>query len=106
MPCVTSELLLALLVARAGAEDPERAVVAAHQGVPAPLLGVYPALAAPLLADAADRHAPVSSVIELCDPLLVEVEDPAELLDIDTPDDLLQAAAIMGAHSSLRAPMM
>jgi molybdenum cofactor guanylyltransferase len=95
MPFVTAELLSALATA-----DSSRAVVLAScKGVPRPLLGRYAPSAAPLLVQAAGRGLAPQEVVPRLDPMLVEVEDEVELFDVDTPDDLLQAAAMLDTRS-------
>lgn len=90
-PFVSSELLR-----RLAGTPPKRhkAVVAAHDGVPQPLLGCYQPSSVPLLADAIQQDIALSDALAQLNPLLVEVADELELFDVDTPDDLLQAAAI------------
>jgi len=91
-PFVTPDLLAAL-----AAQSPEGrpAVVAAAGGVPCPLLGCYQPAAAPLLSQAAHRGVSPEQTLAVLKPVLVEVGDETELFDIDTPDDLLQAAAML-----------
>ncbi len=95
LPFVTSQLLSAL----AGAPSSHAVVLAACRGVPRPLLGRYAPSAAPLLTQAASRGLALGDVLPRLHPTLLEVEDEVELFDVDTPDDLLQAAAMMDARS-------
>jgi len=93
LPFVSVDLLKRLAKANPGRSP---AVVACAQGEMQPLLGCYqrralPALSA--LASAATR--PLRETIAGIDPVLLEVGDPDELFDVDSPDDLLQAAAMM-----------
>jgi molybdenum cofactor guanylyltransferase len=86
------------LVKRLARANPGRApaVVACARGEMQPLLGCYQRRALPLLrggARAAGR--PLRETVAALDPVLLEVDDPEELFDIDSPDDLLQAAAMM-----------
>lgn len=97
-PFVTPQLLSALARARPAGR---RAVVASFRGAMRPLLGCYQPSAAPLLAQAAHRGLPVVEAMAAIDPRLLEVQDETELFDVDTPDDLLQAAAML---DGLRAP--
>jgi molybdopterin-guanine dinucleotide biosynthesis protein A len=91
LPFVTARLIRQLARANPGRAP---AVVASTQGVIQPLLGCYQHRALPLLR--AESHArPVQDMIAAIDPVLFEVEDPEELFDIDSPDDLLQAAAML-----------
>jgi len=72
------------------------AVVACAQGGMQPLLGCYQWRALELLRQgAADGGRPVRDAVEGLEPVLLEVEDPDELFDVDSPDDLLQAAAML-----------
>jgi molybdenum cofactor guanylyltransferase len=93
LPFVSPELIDRLAHLPAGRAT---AVVAAHQGKIQPLLGRYEPAAAELLrgpATAADQ--PLMATIEALGPKLLEVDDPEELFNINAPDDLLQAAAIL-----------
>lgn len=102
LPLVTPELVRRLVRA-----DPRRApaVVACAQGVLQPLLGCYQPRALELLAGPARE--PTASVLETIatiDPILVEAEDPEDLFDVDTPDDLLQAAAMLDRRRAVALP--
>lgn len=93
MPFVTPELVRRLVKA-----DPGRApaVVACADGHMQPLLGCYQPRALELLSGPA--RAATGRLMEIVagiDPVLLEVDDPEELFDVDTPDDLLQAAAML-----------
>jgi molybdenum cofactor guanylyltransferase len=93
MPFVSPELVRRLVKA-----DPGRApaVVACAGGAMHPLLGCYQPRALELLAGAARLGtAPLVETIAGIDPVLLEVDEPEELFDVDTPDDLLQAAAML-----------
>jgi molybdopterin-guanine dinucleotide biosynthesis protein A len=92
MPFVTAELLTALAGAANGTSS---AVLASWRGVARPLLGCYAPAAAPVLARAAADSVSLEEAVSALDPALVEVEDAFELFDVDTPDDLLQAAAML-----------
>jgi molybdenum cofactor guanylyltransferase len=93
LPFVTPELIRRLVHA-----DPGRApaVVACAQGAVNPLLGCYQPRALQLLAGPA-RNAtePLLETIATIEPVLLEADDPEELFDVDTPDDLLLAAAMI-----------
>ena len=91
-PFLSSELLVSLLSARA--ED-HPAVLAAAHGVPRPLLGCYQPAAAPLLSEAIAHGTDPEDALEILHPALLEVVDETQLVDVDTPDDLLQAAAML-----------
>jgi molybdopterin-guanine dinucleotide biosynthesis protein A len=61
-----------------------------------PLLGCYQPRALQLLVDPARTATePLLETIATIEPLLVEADDPEELFDVDTPNDLLLAAAII-----------
>jgi molybdenum cofactor guanylyltransferase len=93
LPFVTPGLIRQLVKA-----DPGRspAVVACTQGHMQPLLGCYQPRALDLLTSAARAATGrLMEIVAAIDPVLLEVDDPEELFDIDTPDDLLQAAAML-----------
>ncbi len=91
-PFVTRELLMRL------AQTPfegRSVVLAACGGVARPLLGCYQPAAVPLLWQAMQRERGLDDVVVALKPVLVEVADELELFDVDTPDDLLQATAML-----------
>jgi molybdopterin-guanine dinucleotide biosynthesis protein A len=93
LPFVTPELIRRLVRA-----DPGRApaVVACAQGAMNPLLGCYQPRALQLLAGPARTATdPLLETIATIEPVLLEADDPEELFDVDTPDDLLLAAAMI-----------
>ena len=93
LPFVTPELIQRLVRA-----DPGRApvVVASAGGRMHPLLGCYRARALQLLAGPARTGtASLHETIASIGPVLVEADDPEELFDVDTPDDLLLATAML-----------
>jgi molybdenum cofactor guanylyltransferase len=92
------------LVRRLVKTDPGRspAVIACAYGEMQPLLGCYHRRALTLLEEqAANDGSPLRDAIAALDPVLLEVEDPEELFDIDSPDDLLQAAAMLDRRRPL-----
>ncbi len=102
MPFVTPELIRRLVKADARRSP---AVVACARGVVQPLLGCYQPRALELLADAARAaSAPLSETIAALDPVLLEASEPEELFDVDTPDDLLMAAAMLDQRAVPAAP--
>jgi molybdenum cofactor guanylyltransferase len=93
MPFVTPDLVRRLVKADVGRAP---AVVACSQGAMQPLLGCYQPRALDLLADAARAAtAPLMETIAGIEPVLLEAGEPEELFDIDSPDDLLLAAAML-----------
>ena len=92
MPFLTAHSLGALALAE---PDGHSAVVAAHGGVARPLVGCYSAAAASLLSAAAHSQLALEEIVGMLDPKLHEVDDELELFDVNTPDDLLQAAAML-----------
>ncbi|HUO72062.1 MAG TPA: molybdenum cofactor guanylyltransferase [Solirubrobacteraceae bacterium] len=68
-------------------------VIASHAGVIQPLLGCYQQAAAAQLGTVADR--PVRELVSAIGPRLLEVGDPDELFNVNGPDDLLQATAML-----------
>jgi molybdopterin-guanine dinucleotide biosynthesis protein A len=98
LPFVTPELIRRLVKTDAGRAP---AVVACAQERMQPLLGCYQPRALDLLAGAARAGtARVIDAVAAIEPLLLEVEDPDELFDVDTPDDLLQATAMLDRRRS------
>lgn len=94
LPFVTAE------VVRMFAECDDRdapAVIAAGGGRVQPLLGRYQPNVPALLADVA-RNPTVRLVDAIAGlhPRIVELEDPEVLFNVNTPDDLLQASAMVG----------
>lgn len=101
LPFVTPELIRRLVRA-----DPGRApaVLACARGAMHPLLGCYQPRALELLAGPArSGTAPLLETIAAIEPVLVEADDPEELFDVDTPDDLLLATAMLDRRRA-RAP--
>ncbi len=93
LPLVTVELLR-LLATADGHGAP--AVVASADGRPQPLLGRYEQSALEALSDpevSGDR--PLIEAVTAIGPRLLEVEDAQAVFNVNTPDDLLQAAAML-----------
>jgi molybdenum cofactor guanylyltransferase len=93
MPLLTAEAVCA--IARAARSTRAPAVVASSAGSVHPLLGCYKAAAAETLLAAAGTEAPLREAVAALDPLLLEMESPDVLFNVNTPDDLLQAAAML-----------
>ena len=93
MPFVTPELVRRLVNAHPGRSP---AVVACARGNMQPLLGCYQPRALELLTPAARAAtAPLIETVAAIEPVLLEADEPEELFDVDTPDDLLLAAAML-----------
>jgi molybdopterin-guanine dinucleotide biosynthesis protein A len=102
LPFVTPELIRRLVRTNPG---PSAAVVACAGGRMQPLLGCYQPKALDLLAGPArTASGRLMEIVAGIDPVLVEVDDPEELFDVDTPDDLLQAAAMLDRRRAEAAP--
>jgi molybdenum cofactor guanylyltransferase len=93
LPLVTPELIRRISEAQPAGS---LAVLAAHQGEMQPLLGCYqPSAAERLGTFAATPNVPLRKAVAAIEPRLIEVEDPDALFNVNSPDDLLQAAAIL-----------
>jgi molybdopterin-guanine dinucleotide biosynthesis protein A len=95
------------LVRRLAFDEPESvpAVVTGHAGAIQPLLGRYSAQALEPLR-AADPEIPLRRAVGALEPQLLEVGDPLELFNVNTPADLARAAALLcGPELSARLPI-
>jgi molybdopterin-guanine dinucleotide biosynthesis protein A len=93
LPFVSPKLVKRLARANPGKAP---AVVACTQGEMQPLLACYQRRALPLLSRQVQAaECPVRDTIAALEPVLFEVDDPDELFDVDSPADLLQAAAML-----------
>ncbi len=93
LPFVTPELIRRL-VSGNGSGAP--AVIATSASGPQPLLGCYQPRAASLLASAARAaRVPVREAVAAIGPELLEVQDEEQLFNVNSPNDLLLAAAIL-----------
>ncbi len=90
LPLVTPALIERIARANAGGAP---AVVAAHAGEVQPLLGCYRQEAVPALRGAAER--PLRELVSAIGARVFEVDDADELFNVNTPDDLLQATAML-----------
>jgi molybdenum cofactor guanylyltransferase len=76
--------------------DGAPAVVASCRGELQPLLGCYQARSAELLTAGARRaESEMVAAVAAINPRLVEVTNPVELFNVDSPEDLLIAAGMM-----------
>jgi molybdopterin-guanine dinucleotide biosynthesis protein A len=79
------------------------AVIATAAGKSQPLLGCYRAAALERLTAALKRSdIPVREAVAGLDPVLHEVEDADALFNINSPDDLLQATAMLDGRDASR----
>jgi molybdopterin-guanine dinucleotide biosynthesis protein A len=93
LPFVTPELIGQVADAEPGGAA---AVVTIAAGRLQPLLACYQPHALELLSAArSGAEQPLRDVVAAIDPALYEVEDPDLLFNVNTPDDLLQAAAML-----------
>jgi molybdopterin-guanine dinucleotide biosynthesis protein A len=91
LPFVTPAVISRIAQTRPGAAC---AVVACHQGAMQPLLACYqPAATERLMRAGSER--PLRDAVASLDPVLLEIEDADVLFNVNTPDDLLQAAAML-----------
>jgi molybdenum cofactor guanylyltransferase len=91
LPFVTTELIDQLVAAELG-DAP--AVITRCREVTQPLLGLYTAAAGPRLAGADAR---VLDAVAALGPRYLEVADPQLLFNVNAPEDLLRAAAMLDA---------
>jgi molybdopterin-guanine dinucleotide biosynthesis protein A len=93
LPLVGETLVRSITSAAAGSA---RAVVASAGGRLQPALGCYgPAALNPLASALASDDLMLSDAIRAIDPIVLEVANPEELLNVNTPEDLLEAAALL-----------
>ncbi len=92
LPFVTPELVSSLARADSGGAP---AVIAANAGQLQPLLGRYEPSAAQPLAVAAREGVSARDAVAALRPRLLAVDDPELLLNVNAPEDLLHAAALL-----------
>jgi molybdenum cofactor guanylyltransferase len=93
LPFVTPTLLIQLSQTL---PEGAPAVVATCAGELQPLLGCYQARSAELLAASARQaEGDVAGAVAALQPRRIEVSNPVELFDVDSPEDLLIAAGMM-----------
>ncbi len=93
MPLVSAELIRAIAGADPGSAG---AVLASAQGEIQPLLACFqPGVIEPLAQAARHPEIRLQDVMSALGPRLYEVDDPELLFNVNTPDDLLQAAAML-----------
>ena len=94
LPFVSAELVARLAHADAHGAP---AVVASARGAVQPLLGRYGPSAEALLG--AEPAGPLRELIAAIGPRVLEVEDPEVLFNVNAPEDLLRAAALLDTAS-------
>ena len=100
LPFVTSALIRRIAKADGGGAP---AVIASSAGRTQPLLGCYEPEALERLTAALDRvDVPVREAVAALGAVLYEVEDGEELFNINSPDDLLQASAMIDRRGDAR----
>lgn len=98
LPLVSEQLLRR--IAQAELDGPLATVAAATDGMPQPLVGCYaPAALAPLAAALEPPQVSVREAVARLAPATVEVTDPEELFNVNSPEDLLQVGAILDRRS-------
>lgn len=100
MPLVTPGLIELIAAADAGGAP---AVVAGFRGSIQPLLARYePAALGPLSAAARRGGIPLRQAVAALDPVIHEVADSDCLFNVNSPDELLQAAAMLDRRRANR----
>jgi molybdopterin-guanine dinucleotide biosynthesis protein A len=98
LPFVTSEIVRAIASADPGGSP---AVVASSDGRLQPLLACYQPRALELLApSASDPDARLTETVEALGPHRFEVDDPDLLFNVNSPDDLLIATAMLDSRGA------
>ena len=101
MPLVTPELIMAIARTDPGGAA---AVVASFGGDIQPLLACYqPSALAPLAEAARDPGVRLRSAVAALNPVRYEVEDADYLFNVNSPDELLQAAAMLDRRRPSRS---
>jgi molybdenum cofactor guanylyltransferase len=101
LPFVTSELIYRLATADLGKSP---AVVACCGTDVQPLLGCYAPRAIDPLRSGLPAEAPVRELVASLNPRMLEVGDPELLFNINSPEDLLHAAAILDGRARASRP--
>jgi molybdopterin-guanine dinucleotide biosynthesis protein A len=100
LPFATSGLIRRIANANGGGAP---AVIASSGGRTQPLLGCYePEALEPLTAALERVDVPVREAVAALGAVLYEVEDAGELFNINSPDDLLQASAMIDQRRDTR----
>lgn len=101
LPFVTPELIYRLATADLGRSP---AVVACRGDDVQPLLGCYAPRAIDLLRSGLPAEAPVRELVASLHPRMLDVGDPELLFNINSPEDLLHAAAILDGRARASRP--
>jgi molybdopterin-guanine dinucleotide biosynthesis protein A len=101
LPFVTPELIYRLATADMGRSP---AVVACCGKDVQPLLGCYAPRAIDPLRNGLPADAPVRELVASLHPRMLEVGDPELLFNINSPEDLLHAAAILDGRARASRP--
>jgi molybdenum cofactor guanylyltransferase len=101
LPFVTPELIYRLATADLGKSP---AVVACRGTDVQPLLGCYAPRAIDPLRNGLPAEAPVRELVASLHPRMLEVGDPELLFNINSPEDLLHAAAILDGRARASRP--
>jgi molybdenum cofactor guanylyltransferase len=102
LPFVSPELIRRLVKADPGKAP---AVVACAEERMQPLLGCYQPRALGMLAGPArEGTGRLMDAVAAIEPVLLEVGDPEELFDVDSPDDLLMASAMLDRRRAAVPP--
>jgi molybdopterin-guanine dinucleotide biosynthesis protein A len=104
LPFVTSGLIRRISETECGAAA---AVIPTAGGRSQPLLGCYqPAALEPLTVALQSTDVPMREAVAALDPLAFPVEDPEALFNVNSPDDLLQATAMLDRRATRPASRM
>lgn len=98
MPLITADAVRSIL---AGARGSSPAVVARAGGRLQPLLALYGPEALAFL-DARDPDEPTTAVVERMDPTVVEIADEQALFNVNLPEDVLTASALLAERERER----
>jgi len=99
LPFVTPRLVGQLAHADPG---DARAAIACQGGQTQPLLGCYEPAAVGALNEAARRGEAIREAVAALEPLLVQVGDPDALFNVNSPEDLSRAEAILERRAASR----
>ena len=103
LPFVTADLIRAIADTDGG-DAP--AVIASLGDRTQPLLGCYqPEALDPLTAALARPGVPAREAVAALHPILHQVQDPDELFNVNSPDDLLQASAMLDQRRTAGQPL-